>query len=547
MDDFHNLFKIFLEQGIHDVVISPGSRNAPLIRAFVEHSNFNLHSIADERSAGFFALGRSLHSKRASILCCTSGSALLNYAPAISEAYYQGVPLIILSADRPEDLIDQGEGQTIRQLGVYGSMVKWEAEIRVQEKSRRAMNERLLNEAVINSEAGKPGPVHLNVPLEEPFYGADKVEDRQPQVIAQTKYQVGLNQESLERLSESWRKAERPMLIIGQSDEAWLGLESLKKLHPGLVVMTESLSNTEELGTVAYLDRVLMPEMELVAPDLVIYIGGQLISKKIKTYLRSLKSLKVWRSHREDYLQDTFGSLTEDLRLADSDFIQILSGFESKGSSDFSTSWHDLNAKTIERHESFIKELKYSDLWVFDQLLGNHLEDSIIHLANSTAVRYAQLFERPKGVRYYANRGTSGIDGCTSTASGFASRSGKRNYLITGDVAFLYDTNAFWNDSLPQNLKVIVVNNGGGGIFRFIQGPNEIPQYERFMETHHQISGEHLAKAYGLKYFVSEQQSDWQDQWDAFQAAEGAAILEVITPRLENAPILREYFNFLKK
>ena len=120
MDDFHNLFKIFLAHGIYDVVISPGSRNAPLIKAFVEHENFNLHSIADERSAGFFALGRSLHSKRATILCCTSGSALLNYAPAVAEAFYQGVSLIILSADRPEDLIDQGEGQTIRQLGVYG-------------------------------------------------------------------------------------------------------------------------------------------------------------------------------------------------------------------------------------------------------------------------------------------------------------------------------------------------------------------------------------------------------------------------------------------
>ena len=547
MDDFHNLFKIFLAHGIYDVVISPGSRNAPLIKAFVEHENFNLHSIADERSAGFFALGRSLHSKRATILCCTSGSALLNYAPAVAEAFYQGVSLIILSADRPEDLIDQGEGQTIRQLGVYGGMIKWEAEIRVQELSRRSMNERLINEAVLHSEAGKPGPVHLNVPLDEPLYGIAKVEERQPQIIAQTDYQTKVGPSSLERLSHVWKTSERPMLVIGQSDEAWLGLENLKQQHPGLVIMTESLSNTEEIGTVAYLDRVFMPEMELVAPDLVIYLGGHVISKKIKAYLRALPDLKVWRVHREDYLQDTFGALTEDLRLADSEFIRILTSFEPKANSDFSASWHHLNEKTLELHQEFINRVTYSDLWVFNQILSTPMQDSVLHFANSTAVRYAQLFERPPGVRYYANRGTSGIDGCSSTAVGFASRSEKNNLLITGDIAFLYDLNALWNEAFPPNLKIVLINNGGGGIFRFIHGPEKVPQYQRFMETHHKISAEHLAKAFGLNYFKSENQEEWQSHWDLFQACDGATILEIVTPRAENAEILRDYFNFLKK
>lgn len=543
--------EVCLEQGLKHVVCSPGSRNAPLVIAFDEHPDISTYVVHDERSAGFFALGLSLALNEAVAVCCTSGSAVLNYFPAVSEAYYQGIPLVVLSADRPERLINQGDGQTIMQQEVFGKHVH--GFLQLEDRFDSSKDLKVEIRKVLSASSGRwKGPVHFNFAFEEPLY--EQVEYL---------YQVEDIKTDLEHvpfklnadLAEKWNTADRKMILLGQqnSSERFTALLSELAADPSVCVLTECTSNSVHHRFNHCIDRSLaaIPKKELdgYRPDLLITFGGAVVSKRIKEFLRTSDSIKEhWNVSFAFPEMDSYGKKTEQFSVDSSNFVQELLAVKSDIiRSNFGSKWKQLDFLNQEKLEEFKGKAEFSDFTAFDIVLDSIPTGTHIHLGNSTPIRYAQLFDPIQGIHYYSNRGTSGIDGSLSTAVGFAhATKNEPNVMITGDVSFFYDSNALWNRYLGSNLKIVLMNNEGGGIFRIIDGPAGTNQLQEYFEAHHVNRAEFICKAFGVEYLTASNTVEVEEKMRELLLIDNSPVLlEIITPREKNAAILKEFFNSL--
>ena len=550
----YHLAELMKANGIHHLVVSPGSRNAPVITVFCNDPGFQCISIVDERSAAFFAMGMALALNEPVAIVCTSGSAALNYAPAIAEAYYQHVPLLVLTADRPVEWIDQADGQTIRQRDVFAGYVRKSVELPQETHSKDALwfNDRLVSEALnaLHSPAG--GPVHINLPFAEPLYGFGGNDRESAKRIQQTTLTTQLTAASLELFRKEWESHPRKLILAGQfapHDEIADGLNHLA-CEKDVVVLTESTTNAHGDKLIQTIDRclsVLDHKKADYTPDMLITLGGQVVSKRIKSFLRKAAIKTHWHIDPIDWQVDTYQHLTHGIQLSASDFLkQILPLPLSKNDQSFFNRWQQVNQTAKSRHQTFLSNCSFTDLKVFETVFEATPSQYDIHLANSTPVRYAQLFDHPKNQRFLSNRGTSGIDGCTSTAAGFCFVSDKPSLLITGDLAFFYDSNALWNPNLPKDLHILLINNQGGGIFRYIDGPDTTNLLETYFEARHQTSARHLASAYQLDYYEAADLTELKQILPTFLAPHNrAVILEVHTPPELSADTLRAYFDSL--
>ena len=544
------LADLFVKHGLEDIIISPGSRNAPVIISFAGKKGVNAISIVDERSAGFYALGMAQQKKKAVALSCTSGTATLNYAPAIAEAYYQKIPLLIFTADRPADFIDIGDGQAIRQKNVYKNYIK--ASFELAEDTSKDLAEKIINKAIKLAHYPEPGPVHINLPFKEPLYNV--VEQGEEGKAESLKTTVNILSESyLKALAGEWNNYERVMIIAGQQDkntELNFILSKFVNLKR-FVVLTETTSNLYDENFVGCIDNIMVSikeaEEKIFKPDLLITFGGHIVSKKIKKYLRDNKPVEHWHISPSGQPLDTFFSLTKTIKSDPPEFFKAIDDFLKPASFVFANTWIRRRNKIIERRDAFLSKVSYSDLKVFDLLFDHIPAETILHLGNSTPVRYSQLFGTKEWFTYRSNRGVSGIDGQISTAAGTAlADKSKINVLMTGDLGFFYDINGLIY--APSNLKIILINNGGGGIFRFIPGPDMSPYLEKFFEAKHNKKAKDFAKAFGIKYFTASNITDIVYSLpEFFNETEKPAILEIFTPGEENANILRDYFKFLGK
>ncbi|MBN2639751.1 MAG: 2-succinyl-5-enolpyruvyl-6-hydroxy-3-cyclohexene-1-carboxylic-acid synthase [Bacteroidales bacterium] len=548
------LADLFVKKGLTDIVISPGSRNAPLIIAFGGNKDVNAYTVVDERSAAFFALGMAQQTEKPVAITCTSGSAVLNYAPAISEAYYQKIPLLVLTADRPPHMIDIGDGQTIRQENIFASYIKksFTLPLNIESDNDFSKANHIINEAIDACLYPEPGPVHINIPLDEPIYGT--TEKSREGKVENTAEPLSVIPEQLwKEFIESWNSGKKILILSGQANpsrEMEVLLSEFAKMEQ-VVVMTETTSNLNDEHLIDCIDNVLtvIPEGEEAeyAPQLLITTGGAIVSKKIKKYLRDHKPEQHWHLSPSSEKVDTFFALSHLVSASPMDFLSSISEELKNIPGNFGKLWLKLKKRVTELRAEYLQKVPYSDLKVFELLLQNLPENSVLHLGNSTPVRYSQLFGSNKKFEYYSNRGVSGIDGQVSTAAGFALKSEKTNTIITGDLGFFYDSNALLNRHLKGNLKIIVINNGGGGIFRFIPGPDTTEQLEPFFEATHSWKAEKVAEAFDVKYFKAKNQNDLEKVLPEFyQDLSQPALLEVFTPGKENAKFLRDYFSFLK-
>ncbi len=530
---------------IADVIITPGSRNAPFSISLANDSFFQLYSIVDERSAAFFALGLSQQTKNPTVLICTSGTALLNYAPAIAEAYYQRIPLLVISADRPEEWIDRGEGQSIRQNNVFQNYADYSAALFADEKEASIRNREIIQKT-FQYLLSNNGPVHLNVPFQEPLYGLIDCDELPVFNFEKPNLQFEISRNVIDTLHQ----AERIMVLVGQHDYQDFSkeIDQFNSLQQ-VVVFTETHANVNIENAFPCIDRMIMglgDEAErALAPDVLITVGTNIISRKIKAILRAAKPKHIQVGLNEKAM-DTFDCLHEQCNVSPQDFFNALNEIQSK--SDWKNNLLSIQDNQIKQVEAWLPSAPFSDITVFSTLLKFIPDGMNVQMGNSSVVRYIQLFNQNKKLTYFGNRGVAGIDGSTSTAIGAAWKTKKPTLLISGDLSFHYDSNAFWNNYLSSELKVIVINNGGGGIFRIIDGSKDTAHLEQFFETAHSsksIRG--IADLYNLNYFSAANIDELNQTLPLFFNQNNVSVLEIFTPKEDNPKALDAFFQHTKK
>ena len=555
------LVEVLAGQGVRNVVISPGSRNAPLIVAFAREKRIEKHVIVDERSAAFAAVGIAQSTGEPVAVVCTSGSAVLNYAPAASEAYYRQLPLIFVSADRQAEWIDQNDSQTIRQPGALAGVVKHTCNIPSDTNGANAAwwINRMVNEAAIIAGRAPKGPVHINVQLAEPLCGTQSRTPGKARIIENVEVLHHPRYDIADDCTDAILHTKKVMIVAGvmpHDDELERILSNLS-LRNNVVVLTETIANISGERVITTIDRTLSAiragEEDNFAPELLITIGGALVTRMLKNFLRSYPPQEEWRIGIDHNVIDTMQHLTKRIEVEPAEFFrQIYAGIEHdsghKAKSSYAEMWRDATNVAKERHKSYISTAPWSDLKAFAQLLPMIPEGTELHLSNGTCIRYAQLFETPQVHRSYCNRGVAGIDGSTSTALGSSLVTHERlTLLITGDMSLSYDISGLASQYNSPRFKIVVMCNGGGGIFRFIKGPSELQELEQYFEVNRDLPIGKYAAAFGFSYHEAHSEAELEEAAVRFFADPSAAMLAIYTPNTLNADVLRGYFASIRQ
>lgn len=542
------LLQLCLAKGIDHIVISPGSRNAPLTIGFGSHPDIKCFSVVDERCAAFFAMGIAQQLRKPVAVICTSGSALLNYYPAVAEAFYSDIPLVVISADRPADKIDIGDGQTIRQENVFVNHILYSANC-VEGEDFQVNNETEIN-AALDIAIELKGPVHINIPFSEPLYQTTESQLIWPQNVP-SRVATETLEEDLTPFIEAWNNSKKKMILVGvlpPNSVEQRFVEQLAK-YDSILVLTEATSNLYDENFISAIDQLISPLEEEgfkdLQPDILLTFGGMVVSKRIKAFLRSYPPKEHWHvDNKKAY--DTFFVLKRHFKTNINYFLSEFLPKTTVSSSNYQKQWLAIKQHRLLLHKAYEEKIPYSDFMVFCEVF-HHLPKSVqLQLSNSATIRYAQLFAIDPSTQVFCNRGTSGIDGSTSTAVGAAYASQLPTVFLTGDLSFFYDSNGLWNNYIPKNFKIIVVNNGGGGIFRILPGEKNSEVFDTYFETKHNLSAKQLSEMHGFKYEAIDKEEDLAIKLKTFfEQNAGPSLLEIFTPSNVNDKVILDYFKFI--
>jgi len=546
--------EICTRKGIHYAILSPGSRCAPLTIGFAKHQNVNAKTISDERSAGFIALGIAQESKNPVALICTSGTAVLNYGPAIAEAYFNQVPLVVITADRPPQWINQNDGQTIFQENVYGKHVKGFFSLSPEYRTPETVNQvaDIVSQAYDLCASYPPGPVHINVPIDEPFYPTkeEKITFSSGLKITNNPRKKTVKEGSiLSKYADTLKQYEK-ILVVGGQD--YLSPELLEQfslpIYRGIPILGDIITNLHPLDKVIrhpdlFLARLEESILEQLKPDLLITFGRSIISKNLKLFLREFKASAHWHIQPDGYVPDAYRSITDNIKMYPVSFFSELSGYLANYSQSYFNKWWEIEKKAKVNLIEFLESGQWGELKATEVVMKSLPHDSHLHLANSMPVRLANfigLQAEQSNIEVFANRGTSGIDGTNGTAMGASMATDKPVVLLTGDMAFLYDRNAFWHNYPQGNFRVIVLNNHGGGIFGMIDGPVNQDEFEEYFLTNQPLTARKTAEEFGLGYIVAENEDQLNDEIGGFfSKSKAPKILEIITDNSANQAIFK--------
>lgn len=537
------LVALLQAHGVKRVVLCPGSRNIPLVQTFTACGTFECYSVTDERSAGFFAIGLAAQCRSAVAVCCTSGSALLNLHPAVSEAFYRRIPLIVISADRPEAWIGQMDGQTLPQSGVFGALVRKAVNLpEIHTDEDEWYCNRLVNEVLLETHHHGFGPIHINVPLSEPLFNFTVSHLPVVRCIVRR----DLSENMLGDMQEELSRFSRCLVISGQMNPEEADAIAACLPADRFAWLTETLGNRSK-GTVRGFDTVLQgcseEDLALLCPDLVITFGGHIVSKRLKRFLRQNKPKAHWHITPDGMPVDLFCALTTVVETSPGKFWQTVSTM-SLPASGYPECW-----QRVCKRYSDSAPLEYSEIYAVKKILEALPEGSVLHLGNSSVVRLAELFPLTERVEVQCNRGVNGIEGSMSAAVGFAAADDRLNLLLIGDLSFFYDMNALWNAYLRPNFRIVVLNNGGGAIFHGLPGLKMQDDTNRFVTAEHQTTAEGWACSQGLVYRKATDADDLQAGLKTLLAAsaEAPVLLEIFTDAKKDAEELRKYYAQLKR
>ncbi len=543
------LVALLRAHGVRKIVLCPGSRNAAIVHTLANVEDFTCYSVTDERSAGFYAIGLSLQGGGPAAVCCTSGSALLNLHPAVAEAYYQQVPLLIISADRPTAWIGQMDGQTLPQPNVFGGLVKLSVnlpEVHTEEDEWHC--NRLVNEAILEMTHHGRGPVHINVPISEPIYRFTA--KALPEVRVITRYQgLSMYDRDYKSLIERLNRYHKRMVVVGQMNLIYLFEKKyVKPLYKHFAWLTEHLSNQtipgipiKNFDTAIY--AMSAERQNDMAPELLITYGGHIVSKQLKKYLRTHPPREHWHIAADGKIADLYGCLTTVIEMDPFEFLEKIAFLLDNKPNNYPLAWENF-CKTIPE-----PELPYSEISVIGKLIKALPAPCALHLANSSTVRYAQLFALPPQVEVGCNRGVNGIEGSLSSAIGYATASSRLNFIVIGDLSFFYDMNALWNQNYGANVRILLLNNEGGEIFHTLPGMDKNSRSREFITAEHYTTAKGWAEERGFLYTRMENEDELAEAMTAFTTPDTLMqplLLEVFTDKETDTKLLREYYHSIK-
>lgn len=545
-DNVNILTALLVKHGVEHVVVCPGSRNAPLVHNFNEHPELECHPVTDERSAGFMALGLALQTSNKPVaVCVTSGSALLNVLPAVAEATYQNCGIIVISADRPAQWIDQLDGQTLPQQGALGDFVAKSVSLpEPHNDEERWYCARLVNEAFIALKRTSKS-VHINVPITEPFF--DFSTEVLPEV-RRTQLIKWENEEHQEQLLSNICRARRPMIVFGQIRRYVIQDDYTAEVMNRLPVLYEPLSIDEmPVCLTDEMISVIDSEDKAYHPDLVMYFGGHTVSKRLRQYLRKLpKSVHVIMINEDGELRDV--TMHADVvvqgdtyEVQKEVYMSILYGTMNTDEA-YVRKWEDLRNRVAEAHSAFKPE--YSSMLAV-KLFEERCSGSTIYYANSMAVRLGSIY-----ADHYigCNRGVNGIEGSLSTAAGASlADPDEQVFCVIGDLSFFYDENALWQKQLGGNFRILLLNNGGGAIFRSLKGLESSPARDTMVSASHSTSAEGICKQFSVLYNKVEDEVSLMRgiEWLASVENDRPVLLEVITNGAQDEKVYKEYLKWI--
>lgn len=541
------LVSLLSQHGVSRAVVCPGSRNAPIVHWLSGCGTMECCPVTDERSAGFVALGMAQATGRPVAVCVTSGTALLNLAPAVAEAYYRQIPLVVISADRPQMWIDQLDGQTLRQPGALGGFVA--RCVTLPEPStdeNRRYSERLVNEAMLAARHPVGRPVHINVPLSEPLFDFTVADT--PRVRAVTHIgNGGASAEMTGLIGDRLRTAVRPMIVVGQCDDSRMLADALRRLAGRYVVLQEPLSPGP--GAVRFdevLNRIGMSADYM--PDFILYAGGTVVSKRLKKFLRAADGAETWAVSPDGEIHDTFMTQTAVIQ---ADAVSVMVGLAALLSDDdgvssasgFRCLWTAALAAADSHAAAF--EPRYSQMMavrMFEAMAGELDYDFHVHYANSSAVRLANVYSDHY---IYVNRGVNGIEGSLSTAAGFSMACLEMTFCVIGDLSFFYDSNALWSQALRGNLRILLLNNCCGGIFHQLPGLEASPVRDSCIAAEHHASAHGICDAHDIGYLAAHDAGELARNMETFlySGTHRPLLFEVFTDAEEDAGAIKEYLD----
>ena len=556
------LTALLVAHGIRHAVVCPGSRNAPIVHNLNECPNITCHPVTDERSAGFYALGMAQIIRHPVAVCVTSGTALLNLLPAAAEAYYQHVPLVVISADRPAMWIDQQDGQTLPQLDALGRFVS--KAVSLPEPSideERWYCNRLVNEALLCCQRHGGSPVHLNVPISEPLFTFNVPALPTERVIQQVAATTDVAH--CQPLLADVQSAKRPMIVVGQlsNQEARRMALQLCELSTDVVVVYECLGMARDENASRYpdspteglfplhIDKVLarMQQVEQYQPDVVVYLGGTLVSKRLKVFLRQSPAAKTWIVNEQGAIYDTFQNLTGVIEGAPYDVLEIIlryvRGEKEKQrlpfESGFRSRWATLIQQVQAQNEHF--HPPYSSFRAVKRFFETVSNKGryILHAANSMSVRLVNHFASEY---VFCNRGVNGIDGSLSTAAGCSLVTTQNVYCVIGDLSFFYDQNALWHN-LGGNFRVLLLNNGGGVIFKSLPGLKDSTAHQALISAQHHTTACGICQQNNVAYLSAHDEIELENNMNRFvnDNFDRPVVFEVFTSQQQDEQAMNDY------
>lgn len=504
-----------MQNGVEDVVISPGSRSTPLAYAFASTKNLNIFRQVDERSAAFFALGIAKAKAKPVVLLCTSGTAAANYYPAIVEAKYARIPLIVITADRPHELREVGAPQAINQMGLYGERVKWSAEFPIPDDAKPTLPfiERHIARGVSIATTAPFGPVHFNVPFREPLLIDFQEELPTPTFKTSFVGQVSPSDEAKEMLTEIINDTEKGFIVVGELplgtnlQHMWTFIRNIK-----WPILVESLSNLRtnvpedcEPYLVSAYDALLKNSAfkQQVVADTVIRFGAQPVSKFLTNFLIETLPKNYIVIDEDPMFRDSAAVSTHFIHGTIGEWLSGLNINHTKFSEEYLMQWRKSEDIAVKHVKAYLNE-EHDEGAVVRYLIENLPNESDLFVSSSMPIRDIDTFLLPtsKDIQIFANRGANGIDGVMSTALGFSqARKNREMYLLIGDLAFLHDVNALIATRYqPCKINLIVFNNDGGGIFSYLSQSTVTEYYEDLFGTPTALSFEDIARMYEMEY-----------------------------------------------